>query len=133
MLEATVVGEVERAGRQRVGANEAAEAREAGARKFFLPRAGEVFEIRAGRNREGEFVILAVGERGAHIGSGAKRQRCCIDCRHGAARGERAEVFREAVAHVDHRADFSLAREPLAFGEARREFPVVFARKTVAE
>src|SRR5438477_10417310 len=100
MLETTIVVEIERAGRQCAAGNETADAGERRARERAAPGARERGAVGAGREREDQFVVLAIGERGTDVGAGAAGQGGGVERGPRAAWGEGVQVLREAVAHV---------------------------------
>lgn len=131
MLVAGIIGEINRIGRECPG--EMADAREPGARKFFSPRADKESRVSLGGEREDEFVVFAIGERGPETAAWAERNRGGDESRHGAARRERAKILRETITDIEHRADTGLGGEPRACGETWSESKMVAGAEAPAE
>ena len=98
-----------------------------------MPSVSEFFAVGAGGESEDQFVVFAVGEGTADVGSAAERQGGGLEGGRGAARREGAEIFREAVAEIHHGADGGVACEPRALGETGFKGHVMARRQTGAE
>src|ERR1019366_7213645 len=74
MLVATVIVEMQRAGRLGAGPHKAPDAGEADAGKSLPPAAFKAGAVAAAGQGENELVVLAIAERGGHRTAGATRQ-----------------------------------------------------------
>ena len=98
-----------------------------------MPSLSEFFAVGAGGESEDQFVVFAVGEGTADVGSAAERQGGGLEGWRGAARCEGAEILREAVAEIHHGADGRVACEPRALSETGLKRHVMARRQTGAE
>ncbi len=142
MLVTGKVLQPQRASRKFFCGHELADTRETGAREGAAPALFECCAVGRSGKGEDELVILAIAKgvvqrrffclHGETAGSWAHRHSRGLDRGLGAGRRERAEIFRQAVAHIHHGAHGGLACEPLAFGQAWREVPMM-AQPAAAE
>ncbi len=133
MLVTPVVREVDGRRGQRGDGHEFPDARQTDAGKRALPSVSEFLAVGAGGESEDQFVVLAVGEGTADVGSAAERQGGGLERWRGAGRREGAEIFREAVAEIHHRADGRVACEPRALRETGLKRHVMAGRQTGTE